>query len=240
MLTLTPPEEGFRAFLITMARAAAAHDLTASPRTLLHAGVTMAYGEMAKELDPDGALGWNDGGHYTRLTHALYHVNTYELEHRRPMVGAFAVSKAYPHTSGSGFAGMARDAGLDAPGDDDPQGQTRFWREQLTASASHWSTHPDGAPQAEVQFDAVMSELAKIRQMLRRLLHGQHQPGPSELRQELDAYLKARRSRVASPAVTADETHIRQFLDWLETGKLSRPTADELAELAQQYMEGTD
>jgi hypothetical protein len=88
------------------------------------------------------------------------------------MVGAFAVSKAYPHTSGSGFAGMARDAGLEAPGDDDPQGQTRFWREQLTASADHWSTHPDGAPLTDVQFDAIMSELTTIKRMLRSLLHG--------------------------------------------------------------------
>jgi hypothetical protein len=172
MITLTSAEEDLQAFLIRMARTAADRDLTAPPRTLLNDGVTMAYGEMARKLDPDGALGWNDGGHYKRLTHALYHVNTYELEHRRPMVGAFAVSKAYPHTSGIGFAGMARDAGLDAPGDDDPAGQTRFWREQLTASADHWSTPPNGAPLSDDQFDAIMSELATIKRMLRSLLHG--------------------------------------------------------------------
>lgn len=172
MITLTAAEEELQSFLIRMARSGADHDLTTSPRTLLNAGVTMAYGEMARELDPDGALGWNDGGHYKRLTHALYHVNTYELEHRRPMVGAFAVSKAYPHTSGNGFAGMARDAGLDAPTDDDPAGQTRFWREQLSASADHWSTHPNGAPLADAQFDTIMRELATIKHMLRSLLHG--------------------------------------------------------------------
>jgi hypothetical protein len=172
MITLTAAEEDLQAFLTTMARAAADHDLSTSPRTLLKAGVTMAYGEMAKELDPDGALGWNDGGHYRRLTHALYHVNTYQLEHGRPMVGAFAVSKGNPHTSGGGFAGMARDAGLDAPGDDDPQGQTQFWREQLIASAEHWSTQRDGALLTDVQFDAIMSELATIKRMLRSLLHG--------------------------------------------------------------------
>ena len=172
MITLTAAEEDLQAYLIRMARSAADHDLTTSPRTLLHAGVTMAYGEMARELDPDGTLGWNDGGHYTRLTRALYHVNTYELEHRRPMVGAFAVSKAHPHTSGSGFAGMARDAGLDAPRDDDPTGQTQFWREQLTASVDHWSTHSDKAPLTDVQFDAIMRELATIKRMLRSVLHG--------------------------------------------------------------------
>lgn len=171
MITLTTAEEGLQAFLIMRARSAADHDLAATPRTLLNAGVTMAYGEMARELDPDGAVGWNDGGRYKRLTHALYHVNTYELEHHRPMVGAFAVSKTSPHTSGGGFAGMARDAGLDAPGDDDPVGQTRFWREQLTASANLWSTQSDGASLTDAQFDAIMSELATIKQMLRSLLH---------------------------------------------------------------------
>lgn len=172
MITLTAAEEDLQTFLIQMARSAADHDLTASPRTLLKTGVTMAYGEMARKLDPDRALGWNDGGHYTRLTHALYHVNTYELEHSRPMVGAFAVSKGNPHTSGGGFAGMARDAGLDAPGDYDPQGQTRFWREQLTDSADYWSTHSDTAPLTDGQFDAIMSELATIKRMLRSVLHG--------------------------------------------------------------------
>jgi hypothetical protein len=54
MITLTPAEEGLQAFLITMARSAAAHDLTASPRPLLNAGVTMAYGEMAGSWTPTG------------------------------------------------------------------------------------------------------------------------------------------------------------------------------------------
>src|SRR5262249_54726189 len=79
MITLTAAEEDLQAFLIQMARSAASHDLTAPPRTLLKAGVTMAYGEMARELDPDRALGWDDGGHYKRLTRALFHVNTYQL-----------------------------------------------------------------------------------------------------------------------------------------------------------------
>jgi hypothetical protein len=172
MITLTAAEEDLRAFLITMARSAAKVDLTVSPRTLLNAGVTMAYGEMARELDPDRALGWNDDGHYKRLITALFHVNTYELERSRPMVGAFAVIKNSPHTSGGGFAGMARDKGLDAPDDADPAGQTQFWREQLAASADYWNTQSDGAPMTDAQFDAIMSELATIKRMLRSLLHG--------------------------------------------------------------------
>ena len=171
MITLTKAEERLRAFLVTMAQSAVEHDLSASPKTLLTNGVTMAYGEMAKEMDPDGKLGWNDGGRSRGLTHALFHVNTYELDHGRPMVGAFAVSKAAPHTSGTGFAGMARDAGLDVPGDDDPHGQTMFWREQLTASAEYWTAHHGGAALTDVQFDTIMSELAIIKRMLRTLMH---------------------------------------------------------------------
>ncbi|HUY44649.1 MAG TPA: hypothetical protein VMV92_02820 [Streptosporangiaceae bacterium] len=131
----------------------------------------MAYGEMAKELDPDGVLGWNDGGHYKRLAHALFHVNSDEAEHDRPMVGAFAVSKASPHTSGTGFSGMARDIGLEVPAEDDLNGQTRFWREQLTTSAEYWTTHQDGAL-TDAQLDAIMKELSDIKRILRTLLHG--------------------------------------------------------------------
>jgi hypothetical protein len=45
-------------------------------------------------------------------------------------------------------------------------------REQLTASADHWSGHADGVPLTDVQFDAIIGELATIKRMLRSLLHG--------------------------------------------------------------------
>jgi hypothetical protein len=43
----------------------------------------------------------------------------------------------------------------------------------------------------------------------------------AELRQELDAYLEYRRTggadrKVEEPTITADRTHIGQFLGWLE------------------------
>lgn len=171
MITLTSDEENLRAHLITMAKSAAHHDLNATPLALLRAEVTMAYGEMARQLDPDGDLGWNDEGHYRGLTHALFHVNTYELDHQRPMIGAFAVSKGRLHTSGGGFAEMARAANMDAPGDEDLDGQVEFWREQLTASAEYWSTEHEGSGLSDAQFDAIMGELATIKQMVRALRH---------------------------------------------------------------------
>ena len=60
----------------------------------------------------------------------------------------------------------------------------------------------------------------------------------AELQQELDAYLEYRRTGgadrpVEEPTITADRTHISQFLHWLETGRAGRPDIDELA---RQYM----
>jgi hypothetical protein len=55
----------------------------------------------------------------------------------------------------------------------------------------------------------------------------------AELRQEFEAYLEYRRTggadrKVAEPTITADRTHIGQFLDWLETGRAGRLDIDEL------------
>ena len=49
----------------------------------------------------------------------------------------------------------------------------RFWEAELDASARYWSA--DGAQAAALldpQFDAIMADQAKIKQMLRTLLHG--------------------------------------------------------------------
>lgn len=56
----------------------------------------------------------------------------------------------------------------------------------------------------------------------------------AELRQELDAYLEYRRTGgadrpVGEPTITADRTHIGQFIGWLETGRAGRLDVDELA-----------
>ncbi len=61
-----------------------------------------------------------------------------------------------------------------------------------------------------------------------------------EMRQELDAYLEYRRTggadrKVEEPTITADRTHISQFLDWLETGRAGRTDYDELA---RRFMSG--
>jgi hypothetical protein len=59
----------------------------------------------------------------------------------------------------------------------------------------------------------------------------------AELRQELDAYLGYRQTggadrKVDASTISADKTHIRQFLGWLETGRAGQP---DYGELAREY-----
>lgn len=56
-----------------------------------------------------------------------------------------------------------------------------------------------------------------------------------ELRTELDAYLAYRQTggadrKVDASTISADKTHIRQFLGWLETGRAGQPDYEKLAE----------
>jgi hypothetical protein len=167
MITLTPDEERLRARLIERARAADPADPAAS---------TSTYGSWAEELDTDGSAGWKQGApRYTRLITALWHINSYETEHGRPMVGAFAVSKTTGH-SGDGFMKLRRDLHLPIPPDEDGTGRAT-WREVLSEALSYWQA--DDSREAagtggmtDAQFDTIMGELSKIKQMLRQLLHG--------------------------------------------------------------------
>lgn len=162
MIALTPAEEHLRDFLIERAAQADPADLPAS---------TMSYGELAAAADPDGELGWKRGHpRYSKLITALFHVNSYEVEHGRPMVGAFAVS-VDSGTSGSGFAGLGRDLGREVGEGKDAERE--FWRTELEDSAAYWSAPgKDGGGLSDAQFNMIMAELAKIKQMVRQLRHG--------------------------------------------------------------------
>jgi hypothetical protein len=70
MLKLTPAESDvLRSWLISRMRAG---------------GQTVSDKAPAEELDPDGSLGWNDGGSYQGLSRALFYVAAFEAEHGRP------------------------------------------------------------------------------------------------------------------------------------------------------------
>jgi len=163
MITLTPAEVHLRDLLT--ARAAGADP--AAPEEW-----TMTYGELATAADPNGEYGWNQGHpRYSRLITALFHVNSYEVEHGRPMVGAFAVS-VDSRTSGSGFANLGLDLGREVG--EGKAAERDFWKAELERSVAYWSADSRAASGglSDAQFDAIMAELSKIKQMLRQLRHG--------------------------------------------------------------------
>ena len=166
MISLTPDEERLREGLIERARNADPANPGAS---------TSTYGDWAEELDADGSAEWKQGApRYTRLITALWHINSYEAEHRRPMVGVFAVSKSTGH-SGDGFMKLRRELGLPVPADEDGTGRAT-WREVIGECVKYWQSPASqggaGSAMTDAQFDAIMGELGKIKQLLRQLLHG--------------------------------------------------------------------
>ena len=166
MITLTPDEERLRERLIERARTADPANPGASTKT---------YGAWAEELDDDGSAGWKQGApRYTRLITALWHINSYEAEHGRPMVGAFAVSKSAGH-SGDGFMKLRSDLGQPIPTDEDGTGHVT-WQEVIGECVEYWQSPASqgeaGSGMTDAQFDSIMAELSKIKQMLRQLLHG--------------------------------------------------------------------
>jgi len=160
MTTLTLVEERLRNFLIDRARTAHA----GNPET-----ATMTYQDLAGALDPDGDFGLKQGApRFTRLIRALFHMNSYEVEKGRPMVGALAVSKT-TGDSGSGFAGQARELGFLVPRDD--EGEKEFWQTQLDQAIEHWSGNHEDNGLPDAQFAAIMTELSTIKKTLQHHLH---------------------------------------------------------------------
>jgi hypothetical protein len=158
MISLTPAEERLRDFLIERAACAAE-----APNT---------YGALMAEFDPNNSTGLNQvNSYFPRLSTALYHVNLSELDHRRPMVGALAVVDT--RSSIKGFAGVGRERGL--LGGHSPEEERAFWQDQRNRAIQHWSAaraeDGDGGALPDGQFDAIMAELSKIKQMLRQLQH---------------------------------------------------------------------
>jgi hypothetical protein len=167
MISLTPAEERLRDFLASLAAKADPARPTAS---------TITYKELAAELDPDGHIGWKRSHpRYGSLKTALYHVSTYEVEHGRPMITGFVVRGSQPGKGfpGSGFFLLARR--LDRLAGDSEEAKYAFWQSEMKACVQHWSAAGAEVADAglpEAQFDAIMAELSKIKQMLRQLLHG--------------------------------------------------------------------
>ena len=133
-------------------------------------GQTINYKALAQELDPDGSLGWNDGGHYRGLSHALFHIANFEVEHGRPVGLVALVINKLKQRSGGGFARMAR--GLKFEVGEGAEAEKRFWTLKLAEARSYWTEGHKNGLTPDAQFDAIMAELSKIKQMIRQLQHG--------------------------------------------------------------------
>jgi hypothetical protein len=153
MLKLTPAESDvLRSWLISRMRAG---------------GQTVSDKAPAEELDPDGSLGWNDAGGYQGLSRALFHIATFEAEHGRP-VGLVALV-INENGSYGWFPAVARQLLFDVPEGAGPQ--KRFWTLKLAEATLYWTEDRENGLLADAQFDAIMAELSKIKQMIRQLQH---------------------------------------------------------------------
>ena len=153
MLKLTPAEsELLRPWLIDRMRTG---------------GQTITDKALAEELDPDGSLGWNDGGSYKGLAHALFHIATFEVEHGRPVGLVALVMNKLKY---SWFPTMARQLLFDVP--EGAAAHKRFWTLKLAEATLYWTEGHENGLMPDAQFDAIMAELSKIKQMIRQLQHG--------------------------------------------------------------------
>jgi hypothetical protein len=153
MLKLTPAESDFlRSWLINRMRTG---------------GQTINDKVLAEELDPDGSLGWNDGGSYKGLSRALFHIATFEVEHGRPVGLVALVMNKMKY---SWFPTMARQLLFDVP--EGAAAEKRFWTLKLAEATLYWTEGHENGLMPDAQFDAIMAELSKIKQMIRQLQHG--------------------------------------------------------------------
>jgi hypothetical protein len=161
MISLTPAETRLREILAAR---------------LISGMSTITYKDVAAEADPDGSLGWRQGHpRYSVLRKALYHVAYYEAEHGRPMLTAIVVRGSEPGKGlpGPGFFDYARSIGR-LVGDNSNEAKRTFWQSEMDACYKHWSdagTEAAAAGLPDAQFDAIMAELSKIKQMIRQLQH---------------------------------------------------------------------
>lgn len=118
-----------------------------------HAPEKITYQELARVMDPD--VNPRDR-RFKRLTTALYHVNTYEHENDRPMIGALVV-RASDGLPGDGFYWCARQLGLEFDDSEAPA----FWEAELARVSEYWGSQPQ-----ETQLDRIEAKLDQILMML--------------------------------------------------------------------------
>jgi hypothetical protein len=153
MIKLTPIEHQIRLDLI-------GHAQQASPGKPRSACVT--YGDLCKEVDPE-QLHWKAPRY-----HGIGNISVYESQHHRPLLSALVVLSGEGHP-GDGFAD---DLGRRILKLQIPEGGERaFWLEEMQKVVSFWS-HPDLILMLDGMFDEVMTELSKMKRLIRQFQHG--------------------------------------------------------------------
>jgi hypothetical protein len=109
----------------------------------------ITYQELARAMDPD--VNPRDR-RFKRLTNALYHVNKYEHENERPLIGALVV-RASDELPGDGFYSCAKELKIKF---DDSQ-KTAFWKAELARVIEYWGSKPQ-----ETQLDRIEAKLDRI------------------------------------------------------------------------------
>ena len=109
----------------------------------------ITYQELARAMDPD--VNPRDR-RFKRLTTALYHVNKYEHENARPMIGALVV-RSSDGLPGDGFYWCARDLGFEF----DDSEAIALWEAELARVIEYWASQPQ-----ETQLDRIEAKLDRI------------------------------------------------------------------------------
>ena len=154
MIRLTPVEKQLRGHLIGCAQLGDPGE----PRS-----ACITYGDAAKAVDPEHLL-WKHP-RYHGIGTALGHISVYEAQHHRPLLSALVV------LSGIGYPGdgFADDLGRRILGLEIPEGtELAFWLDQVQQVVSFWS-NPDLIAMLDGMHDEVMTELAKIKRLIRQL-----------------------------------------------------------------------
>jgi hypothetical protein len=114
-----------------------------------HPQETITYQALARAMDPD--VNPRDR-RFKRLTTALLHVNTYEDEHQRPMLGALVV-RASDGLPGDGFYWCAKKLKHEFEDDE----AFAFWQKELARVVEYWGDQPE-----ETQLDRIETKLDRV------------------------------------------------------------------------------
>jgi len=125
----------------------------------------LTYGDLCHAIDPDEHI-WKRP-RYKGIGQALGHVSLYEVHHHRPLLSALVIRAGFGDP-GDGFINDLCRGTLSLT---IPEGQERtFWQSKVDEVVRFWTSH-DPIAITDMMFDALMEEIAELRQGLSRTDH---------------------------------------------------------------------